>query len=307
METLDFTFKKNRKLGALISDYIDLFKKIFKHFNKNILTVSLPFIALFMLLVFYSISAFVPLFYGTSELTFLSIIGMVFTFSIFFLIFMVLISIFGMEYMFLLEERQKTDFTYSDVLTRVKKNFKHYFFFFLATILVNMVAMIPIGIISFILVFIPLVGSLAMGVLMTTYLLFIYCALFLYLQKRETLWDSYGASFRLIKSKMFEYGAAAYLFQFMVQIILGILVVLPTLIIFVITFFTVDFSQDFFITFTGKFLASIGGAIMLFAMIFSSIYMISFYVLEYFSLLEINFGEETLEDIEQIGATTDEF
>jgi len=136
--------------------------------------------------------------------------------------------------------------------------------------------------------------------------LFIYCSLFLYLQGKEKLWDSYSASFNLIKSKIFEYGVASYLFQFMVNITLGFISLIPIVILAIIAFTTLGFNPDFFLTFGGKIIVSLGISIVTLLMVFASIYLISFYVLQYFSLLEVSYSEETLEDIEQIGTTTDE-
>ncbi len=306
MEKLDFTFKKSRKLGELISDYITLFKLIFKHFNKSILTLSLPFIAIFMLLMFYSISYITPLIFRSTEPELSTMIGIAASFGLLMMLFFLIVSVFGIEYMLLLEEKGNTDFTTGDVFTKIKENIGKYLLFFLSSILVMLILLIPFGILVLILMFIPLVGTIAVGILATMLMLFNYSALFLYLQGKEKLWDSYGASFKLIKSKMFEYGTASYLFQFMVQITLGFVMLIPLIILGIVAFTTVGFHEDFFLTFGGKIIVSLGISFITLLVVFSSIYLISFYVLQYFSLLEVSYSEETLEDIEQIGATTDE-
>src|SRR5690606_17699104 len=107
MENLDFTFKKNRKLGELISDYITLYKLIFKHFNKNILALSLPFVALIILGVFAFITQVVPLFessYQSTRSLMAGISVLMLVAFIFMLLLGVVTSTFGIEYMFLLEE-----------------------------------------------------------------------------------------------------------------------------------------------------------------------------------------------------------
>lgn len=315
MEKLNFTFKKSRKLGELISDYIALFKLIFKHFNKNILTIALPFMALFTVFVFFSINYFTELFdtraerlfgvaSGISIFLFLSFIVLI---AIIMTCFFLLVSVFGIEYMLLLEEKGNTDFTFSDVWRNIKSNIGKYILFFLSSILVGFILAIPLSIVYMILVFIPLIGTIGVGILSAMLMLVMYTALFLYIQKRETLWQSYIASFKLVKSKLFEYGLAAYLFQFMVQIILGVLLIIPAIIFFIIGFTTIGFTEDFFHTFGGKFITAAGSSILTLFVIFSSIYLISFYVLTYFSLLEVSLSEETLDNIDQIGSTQDEF
>src|SRR5690554_448023 len=176
MEKLDFTFKKNRKLGELISDYIALFKMIFKHFNKNIITLSLPFAAIFMLLMFYSFSYFVPFIYNSNEPSLGSIIGIAVSFSFLMFFFILIISVFGIEYMLLLEEKGNTDFTTGDVFAKIKQNFGKYLLFFLSSILIMLMISIPFGTAAFILAFIPLVGTIAIGILGAMLMLFIYCS-----------------------------------------------------------------------------------------------------------------------------------
>lgn len=310
MENLDFTFKKNRKLGELISDYITLYKLIFKHFNKNILALSLPFVALIILGVFAFITQIIPMFDNPDNFTgqlISGIILLILVAFIFMLLLGVVTSTFGIEYMFLLEEKRNTNFTMSDVLNNVKTKIGKYIIFFFSSILVMFILSIPIGVAYFILVFIPLLGTLAIGILSAMLMLFFYCALFLYIQDRETLWNSYSTSFSLIKSKIFEYGLATYIFQIMTQITLGFITIIPVLILFMIGLFTFGFTEAFFQTFGGRFIIAIGSSLLLLLTIFAGIYMITFAVLQYFSLLELKYGEETLDDIEQIGNTTDEF
>ena len=307
MDSLDFNFKKSRGFGDLFSDYISLFKKIFKHFNANIIALSLPFIALFILAIFYLTSYITDMIYAPNDFS-LTLFFSIFAPSllIFFLFFM-LVSTFGIEYMFLLEEKGSTNFTTRDIFNRIKLNLGKYVVFFFASILVFLMLLIPLGIVYAVLVFIPVIGTLAMGMLSAMMALFFYCALFLYIQNREKIWDSYKASFYLIKKKIWEYGLASYLFQMLVQIILGILTLIPIVILGLIAFNTIGFDQHFFETFSGKILISIGGSILTLFMIIASIYIISFNVLAYFSLLEVSYSEDTLDQIDQIGTTTDEF
>lgn len=307
MDQLDFNFKKSRGLGDLLSDYISLFKKIFKHFNANILTLSLPFIALFLLLIFYVTSFITEIINAPDDFSPTLVFSLVIPTMIVLFVFYILVSTFGIEYMFLLAEKGNTDFSTRDIFNRIKKNLTKYISFFFSSIVVSLMLIIPIGIVYALLIFIPLIGTLAMGLISTMIALFFYCALFLYIQGRERLWDSYKASFYLIKSKMWEYGLASYLFQFLAQIILGVLTIIPIVILVIIGFNTVGFDQHFFETFGGKILIAIGGSILTLFMILASIYMISFYVLEYFSLLEVSYSEDTLDQIDQIGTTKDEF
>lgn len=307
MDFIDFNFKKSRKLGDLLSDYISLFKKIFKHFNKTIIALSLPFIAIFMLISFYFFSYFSQMFSSSQAPSFIFISSIFLPAFFFIMLFFLLVSTFGIEYMLLLEEKGNTDFSTKDIFRNIRLRLPKYIGFFFSSIVVALMLLIPFGIIAVILAFIPLIGMLAIGVLSSMVALFFYCALFLYLQDRERLWDSYRASFYLIKSKIFEYGLASYIFQMIMQILLGLLTIVPLVILGIIAFNTIGFNDQFFTSFSGKFLVSLGSSIFTLFIIISSIYMISFYVLQYFSLLEVSYREDTLDHIDQIGQTEDDF
>ncbi len=307
MEPLNFTFKKSRGIGDLLQDFISLFKKIFKHYNGLILSLALPFLAIAILITFY-FSRFVTAALSSNEMLFAS--G---TFSIFlsvsvlfFLLIFLIISCFGIEYMLLLEEKGNTQFTTKDIYRNIKKNLSKYITFFFASIVVVLIFAIPLMLIYVILAFIPVIGNLAMGVVSACFGLFLYCALFLYLQDREELWESYKASFYLLKSKIFAYGAAAYIFQMLAQILLLLLTLVPLIILAIIGFTTVGFDARFFESFLGKFLFSIGSSLFFLFFMISTIYLIGFYMLQYFSLLESSYKEDTLETIDQIGGTEDE-
>jgi hypothetical protein len=231
----------------------------------------------------------------------LSIVALTFLF--------LLVSMFGIEYMLLLEEKGSTDFTFSDILKNIKAKIGKYILFFLSSIVVGLILSLPVGIIYMILVFIPLLGMIGIGILTTMLMLFLYTALFMYLQSRATLWDSYTASFKLIKGKIFEYALASYLVQMIIQTILGIVIIVPTVIIFIsgFTMFGFDSIDRLSGSFGGKFIIALGTSLFTLFVIFSTVYLISFYVFQYFSLLEVNLSEKTLENIDQIGSTEDEF
>lgn len=301
MKNLDFTFKKSRTLGELIGDFFSLFKQIFKHFTKNILTVSLPFIALFVLFIFFFLGSLPSYFQGFATFPVSSILSFELGAFLVAIIFSFIIATFGIEYMFLLEEKGTTDFSAKDVLRRVRSRVGKYLLFGLCSILITLIIIVPIVIVNLILAFIPIIGSFGSIIFMAMISLFFYCALFLYLSGRESLWGSYGASLSLIKSKVFAYGLASFIIQFISQIILSILIIIPILILGIIAYNTVGFDMLFFSSFAGKFIIAIGVAILTFFAVFFGIYLLCFYVLQYFSLLEISYSEATLDDIDQIG------
>ena len=307
MEPLEFTFKKSRKLGDLLSDYIQLYKKIFKHFNKSILTISVPFIGMFLLLTFYFMAQIFPVLNTTEVLNVSFFISLLIPITFFSFFFYLIITTFGMEYMRLLEKKKTTDFNAKEIFVNIRLNFKKYLAFYFFSILVLLVLMIPLSIVAVILMFIPFLGSLAVGVLGSMVSVFFAIALLLYIDDRATLSQSYSLAFKLLKKRIFEYGLAVYIFQLMIQIILGLLTLVPMIILFFIAYNTLSFNETFFYTFEGKLLISIGSVILALFFILTSIYMVSFMVLSYYSLIEDKFTETAIESIENIGHTKDEF
>jgi hypothetical protein len=307
MEKLDFIFRKSRGIGDLIQDYIHLFKKIFKHFNRNIFQFLLPFLALFILIVFFASSLGVTFFNDaamrdTSVIAIISVLALITG-----LVFFMFIPTFGIEYMFLLEERDAPDFTGKEIWQRLKSHLGKYFIFFWASVVVMIMIIIPLGLLIFVLALIPVVGAFAIGILGACLTTWIYCALFLYITGREPVFESFLAAFRLVKRKMFIYGLAAYIFQFLTQIILGILTFIPIIVLAIIAYNVIGFNEQVFISFGGKILLSLASAIFMIFVTIASIYLISFYVLIFFSSLEETYSEGTIDIIEQIGDTKDEF
>lgn len=306
MEQLDFEFIKSRGIGDLISDYFSLLKQIFKHFNKSIFKFILPFLAVFLLLFFLGSTLGVDIFYNKEWKTPTVLIILIACGLAILFFYFLFIPTFGIEYMFLLEEKGNTDFTGREVWQNVKKNLGKYIIFFLASILVGLIIAIPVVIVWAILFFIPFLGSIAMGILGSCISVVFISALFLYLKGREGVFDSFPAAYRLVKKKFFAYGLAAYIFRFLLMICLGLLTIIPGIIIAIITYNTIGFNEQVWISFGGKMLLSIGGTILILMGTISTLYSMGMYALIYFSSLETTHKEGTLSQIDQIGHQEDE-
>lgn len=303
MAFINFPFIKERTFGDLISDFLSLFKQIFKHFNKVTFLFILPFLALFLVLFFFSSTLVVEIlgqrsvyFADSGHIALLIISGLLLIFAYF-----VFIPTFGIEYMFLLQERGATDFSANDVWKRVRGHFKKYITFFFASILVALILSIPILLAFVILAFIPLLGSLAIGFLSSCLSVVAVCALFLYLKNRATVFESFTMAFSLLKKKFFIYGLAAYIFRLMLTVCIGFVVLIPGIILGVVAYLYIGFNEAMFSTFMGKLLLSIGGSLFMVLSTVTTLYTMSFYTLIYNSSLETTNKEGTLLEIDQIG------
>lgn len=307
MGFINFVFKKERKFGDLFSDYLSLLKKIFKHFNSVLIILTLPLMAIIVLFTIYFIKTLftdpLSFFPFDSPLELLPFIGLIIL-IVFIFYFVSIMS--STEYMRLLESTNSTDFKTSDVYTGIKQNFKKYILFFLASIPVMLLISIPLSLITVILILIPLVGGLIAGVLFSMVSFYFYTALMLYIEDRSELWPSFSMSYRVIKKRIFEYGAAIYLFQFVIQIILAIFTIIPIIVIFITSFNVLD-NVESLNTFAGKILLSTGSVLFGLIIILVAIYIIGFHALAYYSLIEENFHENAMDNIDEIGTQYDEF
>lgn len=306
MEKLDFEFIKSRGVGELIQDYLSLFKKIFRHFNSCIFKFVLPFLAVFLVLFFFASSLGVDIFYSNDWRTSSVVIIMILVVVLVAFFYFTFIPTFGLEYMFLLKEKGDTDFKGKDVWQKVKSHMGQYIVFFLASIVVMMILVIPIAIAALIFTFIPVIGQIALGIAMACVLLVFVCALFLYLEGRETVFDSFLASFRLLKKKLLAYGLTAYIFRLLMGISLVLITLVPSAILAIIAYNTIGFTEQIFISFGGKIMISILGTLVILLSTISSIYTMSFYTLIYFSSLEVTNKEGSIAQLDQIGQPDDE-
>ncbi len=301
MEDLNFEFIKNRNIGDLIQDFLSLFKQIFKHFHKNVLGFLLPAMAIFLILFFFASSLGVNIFYTEQWDSPVSIASMIIVAIALLFFFSIFISTFALEYVILLKERQNTSFSGVEVWSRIKQNLRKYILFFLSMLVVGLIVAIPFAIVSVILLIIPLIGSIAYGILISCLSVVLVGALFLYREDREVLFGSYMAAFSMVHSKLLSYGLAAYVFRFLMGISLALLTAVPGVILALIAYNTIGFNDDFFVTFTGKLLVSLGGSILMLMITLSTLYGMMFYALIYYSSLEVAHQEGTLQEIEQIG------
>lgn len=306
MDRLDFEFKKSRGLGELIQDYISLYKRIFKHFNRSILRFILPFVAIFLCLIYIGFNYASSFFFDTANSGFTAfavavIIGILVTFFYF-----IFIPTYGIEYMFILEERGSTDFDGSEVRRAVIGHLRKYIAFFFAATLISFLLAIPLIAVILVSSFIPIIGQIASGVLISILTVIYFGALMLYRKSRAPLFDSFMASFRLMRKKLFIYGLSAYIFQFLISICLGILTIIPAVVIFLIAFNSVSMNQVFFMSITGRIILSIGGTILFSVYTIASIYMATFFSLIYYSSLEATEKEGTLDKIDQIGSSDED-
>jgi MFS family permease len=296
MELIDFEFKRERKLGEFVQDFINLLKIILRHCVRVMVRLLVLPICI-MILVSYYISTKYNL---STEFSVDLFANIGFAFIILFITALIAFG-FAIEYFLLIRDTRALEFDETDVLRNFKDNIAKYIRFLLAALIVSMIAIIPIGIVTFLSVFIPLVGSVGLGIFYAMIGLWYFCAFLLYREGYDDLTDCFLSSFSMLKRRAFEYGIASYVVSFLFQSLLSLVVLIPSLVIGLIAYNSLEFNSDFFTTFYGRMLMSLGGSLLtLFSIVYAMLAVMSYGII-YETAKELKYGEDIFEKISKIG------
>ncbi|HMR17867.1 MAG TPA: ABC transporter permease [Sphingobacterium sp.] len=300
MELADFEFKRERKLGEFVQDFINLLKMIIGHLGKVMFKMlSLPICGMLLVGYYLSTQFNMQVNYSSGEL-FRVISSLLTAFGLMFVIGTLAFG-FAIEYFIILRDRRRLDFDEKDVWQQFRENLGKYFRFLIAAIIVAILAFIPLSILVFACMFVPFVGSIAMGVLFAIVGLWFFTAFMLYREGYYELIDTFNGAYGLLKSKIFEYGLASYVVSFLFQSLLYLISLMPTVIIGLIAYNSVGFNENFFETSFGKILVSVGGSVMtIFFIVYNMLSVLSYGII-YETGKEMVFGENVFERITKIG------
>jgi hypothetical protein len=300
MELADFEFKRERKLGEFVQDFINLLKLIVSHLAKVLFKLlSLPIAGMLLVGYYLSTQLNMRVDYSSGEI-YRIVASSLGALSVMFIIGMLAFG-FAIEYFILLRDRRCLDFDEKDVWLQFRENLGKYFRFLFAAIIVGILALIPLSIVAFACVFIPFIGNIAMGILFAIVGLWFFTAFMLYREGYYELIDAFNGSFGLLKSKIFEYGAASYVVNFLFQSLLYLITLMPAVIIALIAYNSVGFNENFFDTTFGKVLTSLGSSLAtLFFIVYNMLSVLSYGII-YETGKEMKFGENVFERIGKIG------
>lgn len=300
MELTQFEFKRERKLGEFVQDFINLLKVIFRHLSTELLKLLLLPMC-FMLLIGYYVSTQLNMNadYSSGELVDMFVaLG---TAALFMLLCGVLAFGFTIEYFILLRDRQSLSFDYRDVWHAFKQHLDKYLRFFLGSVVVSVVIFIPVAVVLFIAALIPLVGSFAIGIVFSIIGLWYFTAFMLYREGYYDLFDTYTAAYSMLKSKIVEYGLASYVVTFLFHSLMTLIGIVPFIIIGFVSYNYVDFDSNFFDSYFGKLLVTLGSTLLsLFFIVYYMLSVISYGII-YETVKELRFGEDVFEKIHKIG------
>jgi hypothetical protein len=300
MGQIDFEFKRERKLGEFVQDFINLLKVINTHLFAVLFRLLIIPICMVILIGYYlttqmRISAsFTNVDYFNVGASVLSLVLLIMLISLF-------AFGFTIEYFILLRNKRKLDFDSKELWTQFRSNIASYLRFFFAMLVVGVLIAVPVILGVLLSAFIPIVGSFASGIIFSMVGLWFFTAFMLYREGYYDLMDCFGSAFSLLKKKIFEYGLASYIVSFIFQALLSIITIIPLVIIFAISYNAIGFSTEFFDSEWGRTIATFGGLVVV--ILFLVYYMLSVisYGIIYETAKELRFGEDIFDRIEKLG------
>lgn len=300
MEQIDFEFKRERKLGEFVQDFINLLKVINRHlFAVLFRLLIIPICA--VILIGYYLTTQMRMNAGFTNVDYFNV-G-VSALSLVLLIMLISMFAFGftIEYFILLRNKKKLNFDSKELWLQFRSNITYYLRFFFAMLVVGVLIAVPVALGVLLTAFIPIIGSFAAGIIFSIIGLWFFTAFMLYREGYYDLMDCFGSAFSLLKKKIFEYGLASYIVSFIFQALLSIITIIPLIIIFAISYNAIGFSNDFFDSEWGRTIATFGGLVVV--LLFIVYYMLSVvsYGIIYETAKELRFGEDVFERIEKLG------
>lgn len=300
MEQIDFEFKRERKLGEFVQDFINLLKVINRHLVSVLFKLLIVPICIVVLIGYY-LTTQMRFNANFSNVDYFNI-GASFV-SLGLLVLLISIFAFGftIEYFILLRNRKQIDFGSKEVWLQFRTSIAYYLRFFLAMLVVGVLIALPVAIAALLSAFIPIVGTFATGILFSMIGMWFFTAFMLYREDYYDLIDCFGGAFTLLRTKIFEYGTASYIVSFIFQALLSIITIIPFVIIFVISYNAIGFNNDFFESEWGRGIATFGSLVVV--LLFIVYYMLSVisYGIIYETAKELKFGEDVFARIEKLG------
>lgn len=301
---IDFEFKKERKLGDIVQDFINLLRLIFPHFIQTTLRLALvPLCGVLVLLYYITLQLNVGA--SVSWYDDLGLVSLIIASSFVLLLLVVFFAALATEYFILLKTGHNTDFDSFAVWHSFLTHAASYLRFFLVSILALLILAIPVLFAAFILMFIPLVGSFLVGILFSFIGGWFLCAFLFYREGYAGLFNSIPNTFGILRKRIVDYSVSAYIVSFVYQALLLLLTLMPGVIIALIAYNTIGFDRTFFDTMTGRMLISIGGSILV--LISICYYMLRVFVwgIIYETAKEITYGEDIYQRIADLGKEND--
>jgi len=301
---IDFEFRKERKLSEIVQDFINLLRLVLRHFFQTILKLAVVPLCLMLILIYYGTTKInlttTQSWTESLDLVFIAIAAL-------FALLMVSMVFFGLaiEYFILLKNKRGTDFDSNDVWKAFVANLSKYFKFLLVGILASLILFIPVMFAMVILMFIPLVGSFAAGILASFLGVWFFCAFLFYREGYIPASNAIQQSFSILRRKIIDYSVSSYVISLVFQTLLVMLTLIPSLIIGIIAYNTIGFESTFFDSITGRLFTAIGATLLVLLYIVYYMFTVLVSGIIYETAKEVTYGEDIYGKIQNLGKDVD--
>jgi len=302
---INFEFQKERKIGDFLQSFIDLLKIVLGHFVRTVFSVSIIPLSITTIL-YYFLSTKITFSSESDSFEDLNVYLWVSLLCVTILLLGLYIYGICIEYFILLKNQKNTDFTGKDLWNAFRNHIGMYVKFFFASLLVVVIIGIPAGIAMIILMFIPLFGSFAIGILFSIIGLWFFCSFLFYREGYFSLTTTFLETFNVIRKNMIQYGIATYIVSFIFQVVMMMLTFIPGLIIGLISYNFLEFDSSFFDGSLGKMLMTLGALLVTLLTIFLYMGGVLANGIIYETAKDFKYGDRIYAMIANLGGKNDE-
>ncbi|MBK0368762.1 hypothetical protein [Flavobacterium agrisoli] len=310
-----FQLYKKRNFSDYISDTISFFKQFGGHYFKNYLLINGGFLLILSFLLYFLIKVYFEVLFssiGTSNSNYFiqyfdSNAGLFIGSLVFFIVLIVIISLlnfaFPVLYLRFLSENQTINFSSKEIISQLIQNTGRILLFFLGMLFLVFPLLMLLFILLFVMIFI-LIGLPLLLVAIPASLAWINFSFYSYLSEKTSFFESLRIGFNMVKQKFWAVTGTTMVVLILIQIIQGIITMIPYFIGMVYFFTSANNSVA---TQDGNPMTSLGlfaTVIMILGILFSyfsnNLILINQGIM-YYSLCEENTGVTLLQDIDLIG------
>jgi len=301
---VDFEFRKERKLGEIVQDFINLLRIVLGHFFGTLFRLAIVPLCGMLVLIYYGTTR-INLNAGvyardSMELAVLALAGVAALLALGLVFFGLAI-----EYFILLKQRKATDFAAADVWRSFLRHIGRYVLFLLVAAVAWLIIGVPLLLAMVIIAFVPLVGGIAVGVLASFVGVWFFCAFLFYREGYFGVAGSLSGTFGIVRGKFIDYGLSSYLTNLIFQILMFMLTLMPAIVLGVVAYNTIGFEDTFFDSFWGRMLVAVGGTIVVVLTIGYYMLSVLVYGIIYETAKEMRYGEDIYEKINNLGKEDD--
>ncbi|MBC9796574.1 hypothetical protein [Sinomicrobium weinanense] len=233
---------KKREFGELFSDTFAFLRQTGKHFYKNYFLINGAFILVLMVLAYFFMKVYTSLL-ATSQgpinpdatienyfndnalliVIFMAVFALVAVFVTF------ITYIYTPVYMLLYAKKGAADFTTKDIVNTLKKNTGKLFIYFFASMLISLAVFLGGGI-AILILFVTGIGIFLIPLVVAVITLSYNNAFMEYLDSGKGIFNCFEYGLQLTFKRFWVSAGCVALFYFMIQIIQGIMTLIPYLV-----------------------------------------------------------------------------